>query len=207
MLKSLVLSLCSTCSEFSPAACFLSLETNSDMFLLNPQCVCVLNHVKEQLCVSESPALRFSALWTWTGLTTKRTKTCVSQAGMIRTSQDEFFIEPLDRRRTGEEEEEEGGRQHIIYRSSAVIKKQPAVNQTEAVNQSADDFLRGETNTDTRRETKRFKQDQKSVHRFVTLDCLKLCSQPSSVPGGLITGRHPDTETFVHQNKDHSGLD
>lgn len=67
---------------------------------------------------------------------------------MIRTGQEEFFIEPLDRRRTGgggEEEEEEGGRQHIVYRSSAIIKKQPAVNQT------ADDFLRGEKTQTCRR--------------------------------------------------------
>ncbi|XP_067348055.1 A disintegrin and metalloproteinase with thrombospondin motifs 2-like isoform X2 [Channa argus] len=64
---------------------------------------------------------------------------CDGLAGMIRTSQDEFFIEPLEQRRTrGEEEqEEEGGRQHIIYRSSAVIKKQTAANQT-----AENDFLR-----------------------------------------------------------------
>ncbi|XP_040907946.1 A disintegrin and metalloproteinase with thrombospondin motifs 2-like [Toxotes jaculatrix] len=69
---------------------------------------------------------------------------CDGLAGMIRTDQEEFFIEPLDRRRVEgeEEEEEEGGRQHIIYRSSA-IKKQPAANQTEAAHQTADDFLRG----------------------------------------------------------------
>lgn len=59
---------------------------------------------------------------------------------MIRTSRDEFFIEPLARWRAGgEEEEDEGGRQHIIYRSSAVIKTPRAANQT------ADDVLRGET--------------------------------------------------------------
>ncbi|KAK5917581.1 hypothetical protein CgunFtcFv8_002418 [Champsocephalus gunnari] len=66
---------------------------------------------------------------------------CDGLAGMIRTGQEEFFIEPLDRWRTGraveEEEEEEEGRRHIVYRSSAIIKKQPAVNQT------AEDFLRG----------------------------------------------------------------
>uniref|UniRef100_A0A8P4K226 A disintegrin and metalloproteinase with thrombospondin motifs 2 n=1 Tax=Dicentrarchus labrax TaxID=13489 RepID=A0A8P4K226_DICLA len=65
---------------------------------------------------------------------------CDGLAGMIRMGQEEFFIEPLDQRRTGEEDEdedeEEGGRQHIVYRSSAIIKKQLAVNQT------ADDFLR-----------------------------------------------------------------
>ncbi|XP_075939431.1 A disintegrin and metalloproteinase with thrombospondin motifs 2-like [Anarhichas minor] len=65
---------------------------------------------------------------------------CYGLAGVIRTSQEEFFIEPLDhwRRR-----EEEGGRRHIIYRSSAIIKKQPPVNQTEAVHQTAGDFVRG----------------------------------------------------------------
>uniref|UniRef100_UPI0037E7F2D5 A disintegrin and metalloproteinase with thrombospondin motifs 2-like n=1 Tax=Semicossyphus pulcher TaxID=241346 RepID=UPI0037E7F2D5 len=70
---------------------------------------------------------------------------CDGLAGMILMGQEEFFIEPLDRRRTGrggggegkEEEEEEGGRKHIVYHSSAIIKTQPAVNQT------ADDFLRG----------------------------------------------------------------
>ncbi|XP_035522312.1 A disintegrin and metalloproteinase with thrombospondin motifs 2-like, partial [Morone saxatilis] len=66
---------------------------------------------------------------------------CDGLAGMIQMGQEEYFIEPLDRRRTGgeavDEDEEEGGRQHIVYRSSAIIKKQPAVNQT------ADDFLRG----------------------------------------------------------------
>ena len=66
---------------------------------------------------------------------------------MIRTGQDEFFIEPLDQRRPGDDdEEEEEGQRHIIYRSSAIIKKQPAVNQTQAVNQSSEDFLRGEIN-------------------------------------------------------------
>ncbi|KAM6907099.1 A disintegrin and metalloproteinase with thrombospondin motifs 2-like [Xenentodon cancila] len=66
---------------------------------------------------------------------------CDGLAGMIRTNQDEFFIEPLDQWRSGDEEER--GRQHIIYRSSAIIKKQPAVNQTEAFSQSPDDCLRG----------------------------------------------------------------
>ncbi|KAG8008356.1 A disintegrin and metalloproteinase with thrombospondin motifs 2 [Nibea albiflora] len=75
---------------------------------------------------------------------------CDGLAGMIRLGQEEFFIEPLDRRWTGEEEkeeaeegEEEGGRQHIVYRSSSIIKTQLSVNQSEGVNQTADDFLRG----------------------------------------------------------------
>lgn len=60
---------------------------------------------------------------------------------MIRIGQEEFFIEPLNQQRTGgeEEEEKEGGRKHIVYRSSAIMKKPPAVNQ------SADDVLRGDT--------------------------------------------------------------
>ncbi|XP_049449163.1 A disintegrin and metalloproteinase with thrombospondin motifs 2 [Epinephelus fuscoguttatus] len=64
---------------------------------------------------------------------------CDGLAGLIRTGHEEFFIEPLDRWQTGREEEEgeEGGRQHIVYRSSAIIKKQPSANQT------ADDFIRG----------------------------------------------------------------
>lgn len=61
------------------------------------------------------------------------------QAGMIRMGHEEFFIEPLNQRSTavGEEEEEEEGRKHVVYRSTAVIKKPP-------VNQSIDDFHRGE---------------------------------------------------------------
>uniref|UniRef100_A0A3Q3MS53 ADAM metallopeptidase with thrombospondin type 1 motif, 2a n=1 Tax=Labrus bergylta TaxID=56723 RepID=A0A3Q3MS53_9LABR len=57
---------------------------------------------------------------------------CDGLAGMILIGQEEFFIEPLDGRRTdgGGEEEEEGGRNHIVYRSSAIIKTQPAVNQS-----------------------------------------------------------------------------
>lgn len=63
---------------------------------------------------------------------------------MIRTGEEEFFIEPLDRWRLGGGGEEEGveGRRHIIYRSSAV-KKNSAVNHT------ADDFVQGETQTET----------------------------------------------------------
>ncbi|KAM7373804.1 hypothetical protein PAMP_006507 [Pampus punctatissimus] len=62
---------------------------------------------------------------------------CDGLAGMIRTGQEEIFIEPWDRWRAGKEEEEEEGQRHIIYRSSAIIRKQQPVNQT------ADDFLRG----------------------------------------------------------------
>ncbi|CAK6982797.1 LOW QUALITY PROTEIN: A disintegrin and metalloproteinase with thrombospondin motifs 2-like [Scomber scombrus] len=62
---------------------------------------------------------------------------CDGLAGLIRTGEEEFFIEPWDRWRAGrEEEEEEEGQRHIVYRSSAVRKQQ-------AVNQTADDFLRG----------------------------------------------------------------
>ncbi|XP_016420433.1 A disintegrin and metalloproteinase with thrombospondin motifs 3-like, partial [Sinocyclocheilus rhinocerous] len=48
---------------------------------------------------------------------------CDGLAGMIRTEQEEFFIEPVE---TGhhviEQEEEDGGRSHIVYRSAAVKK-------------------------------------------------------------------------------------
>uniref|UniRef100_A0A7N8X386 A disintegrin and metalloproteinase with thrombospondin motifs 2-like n=1 Tax=Mastacembelus armatus TaxID=205130 RepID=A0A7N8X386_9TELE len=68
---------------------------------------------------------------------------CDGLAGLIRTGQDEFFIEPWDGWTTGgrEEEEEDGGRQHIVYRSSAVIGKQTSVNQSEAVNQNFNETL------------------------------------------------------------------
>uniref|UniRef100_A0A3Q3ABI1 ADAM metallopeptidase with thrombospondin type 1 motif, 2a n=1 Tax=Kryptolebias marmoratus TaxID=37003 RepID=A0A3Q3ABI1_KRYMA len=60
---------------------------------------------------------------------------------MIRTGKDEFFIEPLNQWRPGEEEEDEEGQKHIIYRSSAIIKNRSAINQTQDVNQSSDDFV------------------------------------------------------------------
>lgn len=47
------------------------------------------------------------------------------QAGMIKTEQEEFFIEPLERGDGVIEKEEDkagGGRTHIVYRSSAVKK-------------------------------------------------------------------------------------
>uniref|UniRef100_A0A1A8QCH2 ADAM metallopeptidase with thrombospondin type 1 motif, 2 n=1 Tax=Nothobranchius pienaari TaxID=704102 RepID=A0A1A8QCH2_9TELE len=49
---------------------------------------------------------------------------CDGLAGMIRTEQEEFFIEPVERGNGVIEKEEEagGGRTHIIYRSSAVKK-------------------------------------------------------------------------------------
>ncbi|XP_061786536.1 A disintegrin and metalloproteinase with thrombospondin motifs 2-like isoform X2 [Nerophis lumbriciformis] len=51
---------------------------------------------------------------------------CDGLAGMIRTEQEEFFIEPVERGDGAIEEEEgaAGGRSHIVYRSSA-IKKAP----------------------------------------------------------------------------------
>ncbi|XP_061134978.1 A disintegrin and metalloproteinase with thrombospondin motifs 2-like isoform X1 [Syngnathus typhle] len=48
---------------------------------------------------------------------------CDGLAGMIRTEQDEYFIEPAERGDgVIEEEESGGGRTHIVYRSSAVKK-------------------------------------------------------------------------------------
>uniref|UniRef100_A0A3B4TIC2 ADAM metallopeptidase with thrombospondin type 1 motif 2 n=3 Tax=Seriola dumerili TaxID=41447 RepID=A0A3B4TIC2_SERDU len=50
---------------------------------------------------------------------------CDGLAGMIKTEQEEFFIEPVERGDGVIEEEEEeggGGRTHIVYRSSAVKK-------------------------------------------------------------------------------------
>lgn len=62
------------------------------------------------------------------------------QAGVIRMGGEEFFIEPLAQRLGGggARKEAEQGRKHVVYRSSAIIKKTPAVNQ------SADDFIQGE---------------------------------------------------------------
>lgn len=42
------------------------------------------------------------------------------QAGMIRTDEDEYFIEPLER---GKQMEEEKGRIHMVYRRSAVAQR------------------------------------------------------------------------------------
>ncbi|XP_077465027.1 A disintegrin and metalloproteinase with thrombospondin motifs 2-like isoform X2 [Stigmatopora argus] len=48
---------------------------------------------------------------------------CDGLAGMIRTKQDEYFIEPAERGHgVIEEEEAKGGRTHVVYRSSAVKK-------------------------------------------------------------------------------------
>ncbi|XP_077588635.1 A disintegrin and metalloproteinase with thrombospondin motifs 2-like isoform X2 [Stigmatopora nigra] len=47
---------------------------------------------------------------------------CDGLAGMIRTEQDEYFIEPVDRGHGVMEEEAKGGRTHVVYRSSAVKK-------------------------------------------------------------------------------------
>uniref|UniRef100_A0A3Q3XB25 Uncharacterized protein n=1 Tax=Mola mola TaxID=94237 RepID=A0A3Q3XB25_MOLML len=52
---------------------------------------------------------------------------CDGLAGMIRLGHEEFFIEPLDQRRTGIAEEEDR-REHIVYRSSAIIRKPPALD-------------------------------------------------------------------------------
>uniref|UniRef100_A0A8C3UJ12 ADAM metallopeptidase with thrombospondin type 1 motif 3 n=1 Tax=Catharus ustulatus TaxID=91951 RepID=A0A8C3UJ12_CATUS len=48
---------------------------------------------------------------------------CDGLAGMIRTDEDEYFIEPLER---GKQMEEEKGRIHMVYRRSAVAQRPPA---------------------------------------------------------------------------------
>ncbi|KAF7206779.1 A disintegrin and metalloproteinase with thrombospondin motifs 2-like, partial [Nothobranchius furzeri] len=68
---------------------------------------------------------------------------CDGLAGMIRMGGDEFFIEPWDQWSPGEQQQEEGGQKHIVYRSSAIIKKKSAVSQTETFNQTTKDFVRG----------------------------------------------------------------
>ncbi|XP_041864822.1 A disintegrin and metalloproteinase with thrombospondin motifs 2-like isoform X2 [Melanotaenia boesemani] len=70
---------------------------------------------------------------------------CDGLAGMIQTSEEEFFIEPLERWRPVEEEgdKDKRRRQHIIYRSSAIIRKHLDVNQTKAFNQTTNDFFQG----------------------------------------------------------------
>ncbi|XP_017693450.1 PREDICTED: A disintegrin and metalloproteinase with thrombospondin motifs 3 isoform X1 [Lepidothrix coronata] len=49
---------------------------------------------------------------------------CDGLAGMIRTDEDEYFIEPLER---GKQMEEEKGRIHMVYRRSAVAQHPPDV--------------------------------------------------------------------------------
>lgn len=49
---------------------------------------------------------------------------CDGLAGMIRTTEDEFFIEPLEKGKQKEEEEEEG-RIHVIYKRSIAKKVMP----------------------------------------------------------------------------------
>uniref|UniRef100_A0A4W3HEC4 ADAM metallopeptidase with thrombospondin type 1 motif 2 n=1 Tax=Callorhinchus milii TaxID=7868 RepID=A0A4W3HEC4_CALMI len=45
---------------------------------------------------------------------------CDGLAGVIRTDQGEFFIEPLEKGTEEEEEKEEGGRTHVVYQRSAI---------------------------------------------------------------------------------------
>uniref|UniRef100_U3K103 ADAM metallopeptidase with thrombospondin type 1 motif 3 n=1 Tax=Ficedula albicollis TaxID=59894 RepID=U3K103_FICAL len=49
---------------------------------------------------------------------------CDGLAGMIRTDEDEYFIEPLER---GKQMEEEKGRMHMVYRRSAVAQRPSAL--------------------------------------------------------------------------------
>uniref|UniRef100_A0A3B4BS73 ADAM metallopeptidase with thrombospondin type 1 motif, 14 n=1 Tax=Pygocentrus nattereri TaxID=42514 RepID=A0A3B4BS73_PYGNA len=59
---------------------------------------------------------------------------CDGLAGLIRTSNGEFFIEPLEK---GQQETEVKGRVHVVYRRSA-IKREPGRNQEDLHNEVAD---------------------------------------------------------------------
>ncbi|XP_041041232.1 A disintegrin and metalloproteinase with thrombospondin motifs 3 [Carcharodon carcharias] len=50
---------------------------------------------------------------------------CDGLAGMIRTDQEEYFIEPLEKGKQAEEEE--NGRVHVVYRRSAVHNSNPEI--------------------------------------------------------------------------------
>ncbi|KAM9312528.1 A disintegrin and metalloproteinase with thrombospondin motifs 2-like [Gastrophryne carolinensis] len=56
---------------------------------------------------------------------------CDGLAGMIRTNNDEYFIEPLEKYK-----EEESGRSHIVYRRSAILKSLPSQNVDTHYNES-----------------------------------------------------------------------
>ncbi|KAL7856489.1 hypothetical protein SRHO_G00153880 [Serrasalmus rhombeus] len=56
---------------------------------------------------------------------------CDGLAGLIRTSNGEFFIEPLEK---GQQETEVKGRVHVVYRRSA-IKREPGRNQEDLHNE------------------------------------------------------------------------
>ncbi|XP_031762103.1 A disintegrin and metalloproteinase with thrombospondin motifs 14 isoform X2 [Xenopus tropicalis] len=53
---------------------------------------------------------------------------CDGLAGMIRTDETEYFIEPLEK---GRQDEEENGRAHVVYRRSAVQQNKTANQETE----------------------------------------------------------------------------
>lgn len=53
------------------------------------------------------------------------------QAGLIRTDNEEFFIEPLEK---GQQEVEIKGRVHVVYRRSA-IKKEPSQRKEDLHNE------------------------------------------------------------------------
>ncbi|KAL6475786.1 hypothetical protein MHYP_G00168260, partial [Metynnis hypsauchen] len=59
---------------------------------------------------------------------------CDGLAGLIRTSNGEFFIEPLEK---GQQETEVKGRVHVVYRRSA-IKREPGRDQEDLHNEVAD---------------------------------------------------------------------
>uniref|UniRef100_A0A8C1RJQ0 ADAM metallopeptidase with thrombospondin type 1 motif, 2 n=1 Tax=Cyprinus carpio TaxID=7962 RepID=A0A8C1RJQ0_CYPCA len=90
---------------------------------------------------------------------------CDGLAGMIRAGQEEFFIEPLERRGDMTGEEEGGpGRHHIIYRSSDI--KKPAVHPPPPPALSLSKII---SNSRTRRET--YEDEIFNIEVLLGVDC------------------------------------
>lgn len=104
----------------------------------NKQCVWTLTILRLHTLPLE--LFFFAADYQWNEDRSQMRWVSALQAGMIRMGGEEFFIEPLAQRLGGggSQGEAEQGRKHVVYRSSAIIKNTPAVNQ------STDDFIRGE---------------------------------------------------------------
>uniref|UniRef100_A0A8C5PY31 A disintegrin and metalloproteinase with thrombospondin motifs 2 n=1 Tax=Leptobrachium leishanense TaxID=445787 RepID=A0A8C5PY31_9ANUR len=78
---------------------------------------------------------------------------CDGLAGMIRTDEDEYFIEPLENYKI----EEESGRTHIVYRRSAILKALPKNNSDIQQNDMLDNF--GSEISNTKRRNRRHASD------------------------------------------------